>query len=279
MALIKLGASGIPLGAGVYGTVANDVHDMHKVMINITSPDATINGARILAHTPDQIQLQTQSTWTPRDGNAGNMLGSAMDARARVTGQGEGMSRVMQGAGSLGGMLTGYSTYTKLLTAPMWGGTQALETSISLEFHADSDPLREVWIPTYLCLAMATPYEWIQLGDSAVSMLRAPGPALLGELTPTLGGDQIEITVGGCLKFSQVIVTNATATVLSRYHKSGLPVATKVDIMFQSYFCITRQDLAKWFGLEAMAQQATALNTAMQFGQQKASNIMESLLQ
>ena len=250
-------------GGGTYGRYVNDVHDFHKVRISIQSEDQSMNGINILAHTPSEVALALVSNWDERRGNLGD-LASAAGAKLSAIGR-DGAGAKLGAGGQLlqgAGMITGYTSMNKLLTGVMWGGASYLEMQLSLEFFAKSDPMTEVWLPTYFLMALAAPVEY---NVGFPSMLRAPGPTLVGTATAggIAGGDRTTITIGSYLRLQNVVINNVTATVLSRLHKSGLPVATKVDLSFKSFFVATRNDLAKWMRVEEYVALGQAANAAL----------------
>ena len=250
-------------GGGTYGRYVNDVHDFHKVRISIQSEDQSMNGINILAHTPSEVALALVSNWDERRGNLGD-LASAAGGGLRAIGR-DGAGAKLDAGGQLlqgAGMITGYTSMNKLLTGLMWGGASYLEMQLSLEFFAKSDPMTEVWLPTYFLMALAAPVEY---NVGFPSMLRAPGPTIVGTATAggIAGGDRTTITIGSYLRLQNVVINNVTATVLSRLHKSGLPVATKVDLSFKSFFVATRNDLAKWMRVEEYMALGQAANAAL----------------
>ena len=250
-------------GGGTYGRYVNDVHDFHKVRISIQSEDQSMNGINILAHTPSEVVLALVSNWDERRGNLGD-LASAAGGGLRAIGMGGAGAKLGAGGQLLqgAGMITGYTSMNKLLTGMMWSGASYLEMQLSLEFFAKSDPMTEVWLPTYFLMALAAPVEY---NVGFPSMLRAPGPTLVGTATAggIAGGDRTTITIGSYLRLQNVVINNVTATVLSRLHKSGLPVATKVDLSFKSFFVATRNDLAKWMRVEEYVALGQAANAAL----------------
>ena len=257
-------------GGGTYGRYVNDVHDFHKVRISIQSEDQSMNGINILAHTPSEVELALVSNWDERKGNLVD-LAAAAGRGMRALGMGGAGTKLNAAAPKLGvggkllqgaGMITGYTSMNKLLTGLMWSGASYLEMQLSLEFFAKSDPMTEVWLPTYFLMALATPVEY---NVGLPSMLRAPGPTLVGTATAggIAGGDRTTITIGSYLRLQNVVINNVTATVLSRLHKSGLPVATKVDLSFKSFFVATRNDLAKWMRVEEYVALGQAANAAL----------------
>ena len=250
-------------GGGTYGRYVNDVHDFHKVRISIQSEDQSMNGINILAHTPSEVALALVSNWDERRGSLGD-LASAAGREMRAIGMKEAGAKLGAGGQLLqgAGMITGYTSMNKLLTGLMWGGSSYLEMQLSLEFFAKSDPMTEVWLPTYFLMALAAPVEY---NFGFPSMLRAPGPTLVGTATAggIAGGDRTTITIGSYLRLQNVVINNVTATVLSRLHKSGLPVATKVDLSFKSFFVATRNDLAKWMRVEEYVALGQAANAAL----------------
>ena len=254
---------GSSFGGGTYGRYVNDVHDFHKVRISIQSEDQSMNGINILAHSPAEVSLALVSNWDERRGDLGDIASAVGDgmrslgmkaAGARVGAGG----KLLQGAG----MVTGYTSMNKLLTGLMWSGASYLEMQLSLEFYAKSDPMTEVWLPTYFLMALATPVEY-NIGIPA--MLRAPGPTIVGTATSggISGGDITTIMIGSYLRLQNVVINNVTTTVLSRLHRSGLPVATKVDLSFKSFFVATRNDLAKWMRVEEYVALGQAANAAI----------------
>ena len=257
-------------GGGTYGRYVNDVHDFHKVRISIQSEDQSMNGINILAHTPSEVALALVSNWDERRGTLGD-LAAAAGGGMRAIGMGGAGTKLGAAGAKLGaggqllqgaGMITGYTSMNKLLTGLMWGGASYLEMQLSLEFFAKSDPMTEVWLPTYFLIALAAPVEY---NVGLPSMLRAPGPTLVGTATAggIAGGDRTTITIGSYLRLQNVVINNVTTTVLSRLHKSGLPVATQVDLSFKSFFVATRNDLAKWMRVEEYVALGQAANAAM----------------
>lgn len=250
-------------GGGTYGRYVNDVHDFHKVRISIQSEDQSMNGINILAHTPAEVSLALVSNWDERRGNLGDMA-SAVGGDMRRLGMNKAGAMVGAGGQLLqgAGMVTGYTSMNKLLTGLMWGGASYLDMQLSLEFYAKSDPMTEVWLPTYFLMALAAPVEY---NVGFPSMLRAPGPTLVGTATAggIAGGDRTTITIGSYLRLQNVVINNVTTTVLSRLHRSGLPVATKVDLSFKSFFVATRNDLAKWMRVEEYVALGQAANAAI----------------
>ena len=250
-------------GGGTYGRYVNDVHDFHKVRISIQSEDQSMNGINILAHTPSEVALALVSNWEERRGDLGDVA-STVGSRMRSIGMKEAGAKIGAGGQLLqgAGMVTGYTTMNKLLTGLMWSGASYLEMQLSLEFYAKSDPMTEVWLPTYFLMALAAPVEY---NFAIPAMLRAPGPTIVGTATSggISGGDITTIMIGSYLRLQNVVINNVTTTVLSRLHRSGLPVATKVDLSFKSFFVATRNDLAKWMRVEEYVALGQAANAAI----------------
>ena len=250
-------------GGGTYGRYVNDVHDYHKVRISIQSQDQSMNGINILAHAPQEVSVAIVSAWDERRGDLGDVAAAAGRGMTAMGMSGLGAKvgaggRLLQGAG----MVSGYTTLNKLLTGMMWSGASYLEMQLSLEFYAKSDPMTEVWLPTYFLMALAAPVEY---NMGLPSMLRAPGPTIVGTATSggISGGDITTISIGSYLRLQNVVVNNVTTTILSRLHRSGLPVATKVDLSFKSYFVATRNDLAQWMRVQEYVAMGQAANAAI----------------
>lgn len=263
MSLLSWTVGNVPIGGGVYGSHHNDVRDRHKVIISIKSDDALLNGVVIHAHSPEEVDLQISGGWHPRSGSVGNIAGAAADAAASA-----GRTRVAKAINAVGAVakvgsiLTGVTQYNKYLTAQMWDGICHLSIPLALEFHAYDDAQNNVWTPTFLLAAAAAPYEFLQVAGVSSGQLHAPGPNIITQMSDAVVGDVIDIQIGDCLQFSKVVIESASVSVIARYEKSGLPIATKVNLQFGSYFCVTRQDLAKWFKMEDFMAKADLTNAA-----------------
>jgi hypothetical protein len=263
MSILSWEVGNVPIGGGVYGSYHNDVKDRHKVIISIKSDDALLNGVVIHAHSPEEVDLQISGGWHPRSGAVGNVAGAAATAAA-ASGRTR-AAKVINGVGAVakvGSILTGMTQYNKYLTAQMWDGICHLSIPLDLEFHAYDDAQNNVWTPTFLLAAAAAPYEFLEIAGMSSGQLHAPGPTIVSAMSDAVVGDVIDIQIGDCLKFSKVVIESASVSVIARYEKSGLPIATKVNLQFGSYFCVTRQDLAKWFKMEDFMAQADLTNAA-----------------
>lgn len=262
-------ATNLPsVAGGAYGSTSNLVPDAYKTLITVSSTDSSVDGISILAHTPPELNFQVQGGWSERGGTIGDWKSSNPNSGGIMAGVSQDQIK------SLISTTTGLTAYNKFLTAPVWEGSSSLNLQFAFEFHAYADPLTEVWIPTYALAALASPYEYLEVAGLPTGMLHAPGPTILpsslteaaGGILSALQGDRINVYVGSMLMFHNVILKSVGCNILQRIWVGGqhLPIATKVDVEFQTYFVTTRQDLAKYFMLEGGLAGAAATGAIMQ---------------
>lgn len=153
----------------------------------------------------------------------------------------------------------GLSSQHKLLTARVWDspGYFTLELPIFLDAYHDTEI--EVMRPMVQLLSMAAADE----SDSGFLIPPGPVPAIevLNAVTsligrdPTAGGVQFDskeaftVQLGKFFKMSPAIITNVSASGDSAFEdETGNPISADFMLTIESYFAVTRRDLAQWFG-------------------------------
>lgn len=153
------------------------------------------------------------------------------------------------------------STYHKIATRRIWVGTTPIKISLSLKAVANEDAEREVVMPVKLLSSLALPREAI------VGFVAPPGPtpfsvtesAKTVGLGGVLGGvsewlekrgiraETIDISIGKFLVFPNVVVKNVDAKFHSKFTPEGYPIAADINIVFESYQIMTREEFGQVF--------------------------------
>ena len=155
----------------------------------------------------------------------------------------------------------GLSSQHKLLTARVWDspGYFTLELPIFLDAYRDTEI--EVMRPMVQLLSMAAADEsysgfLIPPGPvPAIEVLNATTSLISGRQDPTAGGGQFDskeaftVQLGKFFKMSPAIITNVSASGDSAFEdETGNPISADFMLTIESYFAVTRRDLAQWFG-------------------------------
>jgi len=156
----------------------------------------------------------------------------------------------------------GLSLITRWTSRRVWMGTEPISISMKLRFEADEDAYDEVVVPCLslkkLCLPTQGPEVKIPVVGKAASVISTnvlwppgPNPLIRGGVAGWAGGENIEIQVGlgpkPFLYFESVIVKRVNVTYANRFTPEGYPVSASVDIQFQTYAVLTKDELDNVF--------------------------------
>ena len=173
----------------------------------------------VVAWMSETFSLNVESQWdSPFQDAATNKLGTTVRAAAQVA---------------------GVSFDNKHLSSQVWSGSSPMTLTIPLEFVAESDVVKEVIKPINLLMKMTLP------DTTRAGFYIPPGPVIAG-----LGkhkGDQITITIGNFLVFTQVVMTSIESDYEMKMGVLGKPMRAKCNVTFRTFTTITKDELDKIF--------------------------------
>lgn len=157
-----------------------------------------------------------------------------------------------------GGRLTAFH---KVATRRIWTGTTPIKLSLNLKVVAKDDAEKEVVEPVKLLSSLALPREAI------AGFMAPPGPTpfsfsetfkavgIGGEVQKAAKAweekgmvtEEITIQVGLFLIFTNVVVKSVDARFHSKFTPKGYPIAADVNIVFETYQVLTREEFANVF--------------------------------
>ena len=176
----------------------------------------------VVARVPEEFIIQLQSEWdTPLLSSEAGFVETAVQQLGR-------------------------SIKIQYASAHVWTGSSPTEITLPLEFYAERNPKLEVVEPIVRLARMALPS-----GGQGRGFFKPPGPRIIDVEKfgiDNIANDQITISVGKFLKFTQVVVTNVNPTFITRdMGKAGYPLRATCEIVFRSLFSLTGEDLAEMF--------------------------------
>lgn len=133
----------------------------------------------------------------------------------------------------------GTSSLSQALSQQIWVNSSPIELTLSLQFDAQSDPLKEVVYPMRAL-------EMLVMPTKKGGILYSPGPnrgALLG------GSTEINVTIGNhLLVIPNAIFISVSSTMDSRMTAEGYPISGKSDVQIRSSVVLSREDWAAMTG-------------------------------
>ena len=245
--LVGSGAGGgsLNLGLNIGGLLPSredmlHVDNMYRIKIYNSANTIAFSG-----YVPEDFNFSLASNWSSP------FEGMSLTDAAGSTGAAVG------GALKFGGL----SSQHKLLTARIWDspGYFTLELPIFLDAYRDTEI--EVMRPMVQLLSMAAADEndygfLVPPGPvPAMEVLNAATSLVSGRQDPTAGGGQFDskeaftVQLGKFFKMSPAIITNVSASGDSAFEdETGNPISADFMLTIESYFAVTRRDLAQWFG-------------------------------
>lgn len=220
-----------PIVCGYKPEVSGDVNPNYVIRIQSKR-------FQISAVMQDKLQMKVESRWEPLVDVDSSSTFKILETLAQ---------------GALKSSLQ--TTYT---SRRIWSGTSALEIMLTLKFEAVYDAITEVLLPIQGLQEIASPSIGDPIGFMGVKfpLLNPPGPSPLNpEGTPVetsadnpivkhlAAGDCINISVGNFMVFKNVVVHTAVAEWDPRFTSEGIPVGGKVDMVFQTYEVITKNQI------------------------------------
>lgn len=199
---------------------------------------------------PESFGFELASEWIAPYAN------TAADA---INGTGVGGPIAHVGAASFG--ITPRNRYT---TMQFWQGSSPVSLSFRLQFRAEADAAREVVYPILLLASISSPAEEPSTGVllapatahaiDAAEVLKSAidlGNALVGNgPLPTgvsgIGGD-LHLQIGDFLRIKDVFIKSISPVFQTRFESRGLPIEADLDIVFETRFTPTVQDIESWF--------------------------------
>lgn len=172
----------------------------------------------------------------------------------------------MQGlTNQLSQLFGGRTLMTKFMSRRIWKGTSPITIALDFNFQSVNNTLTNVVYPAQALLSMALPsVSNLKVFGQNLPLLKAPGPspfhfkqeqeevkgmgATARQFLPGLkGGDIITLSVGNHLFFPSVIVKEVTPTFDTRMDPDGWPISATVNVLFETYEIITKEDLENIF--------------------------------
>lgn len=175
----------------------------------------------------EKIDLATEADWAP------------LTAASVITG-------FSQELAALGGR----SLANRWLSRRIWRGTSPIDFTLNLRFEAINSAMREVVMPCRELQRMSLPY----VGDKALGefFLSPPGPSPIqigikadGKTAIEAGsrGEIIDIKIGKLLFIRRCVVKRVNISYFPRFEAGGNPLGAQVQINFQTFEIITKEDL------------------------------------
>jgi hypothetical protein len=158
--------------------------------------------------------------------------------------------------------MVGGTLITRWTTRRVWMGTEPIEINMKLRFEADEDAYNEVVVPCLSLKKLGLPSQGPKVNLSGpagmlstipANVLWPPGPnpIIRGGIFGYAGGENIEIQVGlgarPFLYFNSVVMKRINVTYANRFTTEGYPVSASVDVTFQTYATLTKDDLEDVF--------------------------------
>lgn len=237
----QAGSNPISAGFVYYGYPADleDIPSEYRIEIRNTGSEKWA----VVGILQENFTLKTASEWVPF-APTGDMIP-------------EGINQAIQ----LGTQITtGLQIKSSLTSRRIWNGTTPVVMSVKLKFQAINDPVNEVLRPSIKLQQLALPAGADPVSFSGfnvpIPFLQPPGPspAKFGNTSEssqkmeeggTIGrpGETTEIKIGTMIKFSSVIVKEVEVTYPSKYTAGGYPISAEVNIVFETYEILTKQQL------------------------------------
>jgi len=189
-----------------------------------------------------------------------------------------------------GGSGTAKSLVTKAASRRLWVGTTPMTLSLKLKFEAINDSFKDVVEPCQILQSLALPSdpgteakpadikkayetEGIVGALMALPLLSPPGPSpfswegILSSRKPVnelnissiiegmKGGDRIMLQLGKFLNFDDVIIREVSTAYHIKMDKSGNPISSDINIVFETYEIPTVQSLAQAYKKTSLFQE------------------------
>jgi hypothetical protein len=209
--------------------MAEGHHGSYYVTIQSYNPDFVINNARL----PEEFTLRFESEWEALFG---------------------GMPHILEGIDTFNKGINQRTSWSTRFRGQTWQGSHPISMSLKFELIATNDPITDVITPIKLLASLALPT------DDGLAGMQIPGPSFAQafgaysawgpsrdvqnalQQNDVLQGNQVSITLGKCMTFNNVIVTEVSPVIKGRLI-NGYPAAADVDITFRSYFSAATNDL------------------------------------
>lgn len=213
----------------IYGYMGAEIPPQYIVTIYSKKLGGQIRGV-----IQDGVSKSVESSWKPVGGLPG--MGAITELANKVV-QSVTMGRV--------------SAFNKITSRRMWTGTTPLNLRLTLKFVAEKSAKREVVEPVAKLEALTLPS--LRIGG----FLAPPGPSpfMINKSTGVVkkitegGSDLIKIYVGTFLYFNNVVLRSIDSTFNPQFTADGYPISAVVNVNFETYEVITKEDLSGPNGL------------------------------
>lgn len=182
---------------------------------------------------PSRFPIGLSTGWdTPFNQPLLDTAAAAVGGRAGQAMQtGERISRVV-----------GQTTLHKWMSGSVWNnGSSLVISEIPFILMAYSDPKKEVLRPFKTLLKMVAPNE------STKGLLMSPGPHLTAQNSLQLGGDIITLEIGNFFKMKPCIIESVNGDADTQFDEQGTPISMTVSVTVKSFWCVSQQDIEKFF--------------------------------
>jgi hypothetical protein len=217
--------------------------------IHLMGQDELGNNVDILASLPEHFSYHVTSDWQSLLANPSLI---AMAANSGILGGTGSQIAGIVGAAITGA--TGYTDYPQAATQQVWHATSPLQLNFPMVFNAIYDPTQEVTQPIMELTRLVVPSNGVGVhtGYSALNaalakapVLKAPGPNLLDATNGK--GYKIQLRIGQCMVFDNVIVTSVSPMYDTMAHQTGDFISAQVDVSFITTTILTKTDIENMF--------------------------------
>ena len=209
----------------------------YKIFLRVTEPGG--GGAQatntIEFWCPDSISFALNGEWdAPFATTLSNLTSNGISGA---------VSDAVQG-------ITGFTPRFKAASQLMWQGTTHVEFAFTFELRADNNTKKDVTDKLRSLIQYALPHE-----EKNTKAIIAPlsgyridvGSGDIFAMMASTQRPQMDMQIGQFLVIEDVVLRNVSPEIPTRFHTSGRPMESNVQVNISTRYTPTAQDARNWF--------------------------------